>query len=55
MAKDGWISTGILAKKEIEEADKCELQKLISGICERCRDKAYCYRQRTLFDYAEEK
>lgn len=45
-----WISTGIVAKKEIEEADRCILPNLIKGICEKCRDVRYCYRQRTLFD-----
>ena len=45
-----WISTGIVAKKEIEEADRCILPNLIKGICKDCRDRAYCYRQRTLFD-----
>lgn len=45
-----WISTGIVAKKEIEEADRCILPNLIKGICEHCRDVRYCYRQRTLFD-----
>ena len=45
-----WISTGIVAKKELESADKCELPNLIKGICKDCRDRAYCYRQRTLFD-----
>lgn len=44
------ISTGIVAKKELESADKCELPKMIKGICKDCRDRAYCYRQRTLFD-----
>lgn len=45
-----WISTGIVAKKELESADKCQLPNLIKGICKDCRDVRYCYRQRTLFD-----
>lgn len=45
-----WISTGIVAKKELESADKCELPNLIKGICKDCRDVRYCYWQRTLFD-----
>ena len=30
--------------------DKCELPKLIKGICERCRDYAYCHRPIKLFE-----
>lgn len=35
---------------DTETADKCELRKLIPGICGRCRDKAYCHRPIRLFE-----
>lgn len=40
----------MLAKWDIEMANKCEPPKLIKGICELCRDYAYCHRPITLFD-----
>lgn len=43
----------MIAKWDIEMADKCELPKLINGICERCRDYAYCHRPIKLFEEEE--
>lgn len=42
-----------MANWDTETADKCELPTLIHGICNRCRDKAYCYRPIRLFDTDE--
>ena len=38
---------------DTEMADKCELPKLIKGICELCRDYAYCHRPIKLFEEEE--
>lgn len=35
---------------DTETADNCRLPELIPGICERCRDYAYCHRQLNLFE-----
>lgn len=40
----------IVRNWDTETADKCELPNLIKGICERCRDYAYCHRPIKLFE-----
>ena len=35
---------------DTETADNCRLPELIPGICEQCRDYAYCHRQLSLFE-----
>lgn len=39
---------------DTETADTCQLPKLIPDICERCRDYAYCHRQKTIVDFMKE-
>lgn len=40
---------------DTQTADRCTLPELIRGTCQRCRDRAYCYRQRSLFELKDEK
>lgn len=35
---------------DTEGADRCQLPKLVPGICNRCRDYRYCYRQLSFED-----
>lgn len=39
---------------ELETADNCKLPQLIPDICEKCRDYAYCHRQKTWEDFRRE-
>ena len=35
---------------DTKTADSCRLPELIPDICDRCRDKLYCYRQLSIED-----
>lgn len=52
--EDRIIHTKVKATWDIETADNCKLSSLIPNICERCRDYAYCHRQRTWEDLRKE-